>query len=442
MKKIFLNAILVILVTIVPAKSESFTLKEFLIKVKDYSDDLKLVKEDLKYAKASKKEAVSSALPYISASADYNRYLNDYYMYINLGNQASKLRANKDNEFGFNVTLNQVLLNGTVFNAIKAAGEYTRLAEFLNQASQNEIMAMAKKIFYQTLLLKEVYEVSIKSEQSALENYTEVNMAFENGLKSEFEKLQAEVRYKEALPQTTAAKRNYELALLNMKNMAGLDPDEILELVGSLQAYPPMPEWITFDEILNQRPDYNAIIWDEKLKATGVKAEKAGHYPSLNGFLTYNYSAQSDQFKFEEENKNYIVGLKLSIPIFSGGLTSARVQKAKIELSKSRLKKNQTVDKIRTDIENIKLRLVESFNRIQSANSVLTTAQKAFEIARSTSEVGLSTQLELKDSRIALDKAKIAYGSAIYEYLDAYFDWEKANGRVPISELLDQGKNL
>ncbi len=434
MKKTILYTILLGLFPISGIWAESYTLDGFLKDVYDHSKQLKLAKEDLNYAGANKKEAVAGALPDIKASAGYNRNLNDTYLYVNLGGEPSKLRINKNNEYSMNVTLDQTLFSGAVYNAIKAAKEYDRATEFMYEASEDEIISTAKKSFYQTLLLKEVYSVAKKSEQNAYDNFIEVQNGFASGLKSEFEKLQAEARYKELIPQTTQAERNYNIALLNLKNMAGIDPNKELSLVGELKDTPPMPDRIAFDSVLNRRPDYNAIIWEERLRATGVRAEQAGRFPTLDGFFSYNYSAQSDQFKLQEENNNYVVGLKLSLPLFTGGRTGANIQKAKIELNKTKINRAQAVDNIRTELANIRLRLHEAHSRIESAGSSLETAQKAFDIAEATTKAGLTTQLELKDSRTTLDRAQVNYYSAIYEYLDAYFDWEKSVGQVTYAD--------
>ena len=409
---------------------ESYTLDQFLNKVQAYSNDLKLAAEDLKYSEANKKEALSGALPNISAEAGYNRNLAETYMYVDMGEGTTKLRMNHDNDFSAGVTVNQAIFNGTVLNAIKAARQYAKMSDFIYDASENEIITAAKKSFYQTLLLKGVYEVAQKSEANALENYENINNAYINGLKSEFDKLQAEVRYKELIPQTTAAERNYNVALLYLKKMAGINLDDEFIPDGSLDDYPAIPEELAFNQILTSRPDYNALVWQEKLRQTGVSAARSGHYPSLYGYFAYNYSASSDEFKMDNENNSYTVGLNLSMSIFSGGNTRAKVQQAKIELDRARINKDQAIDDIKTETANIRLRLIEAYNRIESARSSLETANKAFEIAQSTSEAGLSTQLELKDSRVALDQAEVYLYSAIYDYLEAYFDWEKAIGQV------------
>lgn len=430
MKKIIFFLILISMITVPKGWAEPYTLNQFLEQVAQHSKDLKLAQEDLKYAQATKREAVSGVLPNISAGAGYNRNLKANYLYID---DETKFKINRNNEYSFNVTLNQTLFSGAVYNAIRAANEYSKLTEYVYEASEDEIITMAKKSFYQTLLLKQVYEVTKKSEANALENYNTINKGFEIGLKSEFEKLQSEVRYKDIIPQVTETQRNYDIALINLKNMAGIDLEAEFEPVGSLEDYPTMPVAVEFDNILEQRPDYNAIVWEEKLRTTGVRAEKAGYIPTLSGFFSYNYSAQSDDFKFENENNSYTVGLNLSIPIFTGGKTNAKVQQAKIELNRTKINRDKTIDNIKTETTNIRLRLAEAFNRIESARSSYNTAKKAFDIAETTSASGLTTQLELKDSRVVLDQAEVNFYSAIYEYLDAYFDWQKAIGTVALS---------
>ena len=56
-------------------------------------------------------------------------------------------------------------------------------------------------------------------------------------------------------------------------------------------------------------------------------------------------------------------------------------------------------------------------------------------IAETRVRNGLATQLELKDSRILLDQAQLNYYSSIYDYLAAYFDWQKATGNVSLNDI-------
>jgi len=417
-------------------QAETYDLKAFLSRVESHSKDLKLAMKELDMAKVYKKEALSSALPKIMMEANYNRNLKANYLYIDfpdfetgeMTNQ--KFKINYKNEFGLNAVLNQTLFSFKVGTALKAAKEFKMLTNFIYDATHHTIIKMAKKTFYQTLLLKKVWEVNRSSEVNAHENFLNMKKKFDNGQISEFKLLQAEARWQNLIPETTKAKRNYELALNSLKNLAGLPMEEELELRGDFDRIPPMPVLPSVDTVLEKRPDYNALLWEEKLRGTGVKSEIADQLPSLNLNLIYNFSSLSDDFKLERQNQSYIVGLNFSFPIFTGGYTRAQVRKAKIELEKTRIKIDKEKEKIYNDIHNIWLRLEEARKRIQSAKKSLETAKKAFKIAEITAANGLATQLELKDARVIYDQATLNGYASTYDYLDAYFDWEQATGSL------------
>ncbi len=428
-KTIFLSISMILLMAL-PIRAEKYDLERFLDLVEQNSKDLKLAEQDVHIAATEKKLAVSGALPKLSAAAGYTRNLADMYMYVDLGEGTAKLPITRNNEYSANVVLSQTLFNGAVYNAIRAAREYRQLTDYVYDASYQEIMTYAKKAFYQALLLKTVWDVSRASEQNAHENYDDVKKAYDLGLASEFQLLQADVRFKDYIPRTTEAKKNYNVALINLKNMAGIPINIDMELDGRLDDYPELPETVKIETVLNRRPDFNALLWEEKLRSTNVKAERASYLPTLAGSLTYAYSAQSDEWRLDDENNGLMLGLNLSLPIFTGGATSAKVQKAQIERDKTRIEIDRSKQNIERELESVRLRLQEAHKRILYAEAAMKTAQKAFDIAEATSDAGLTTQLELKDSRIVLDNATTGYYAAVYEYLEAYFDWEKATGRI------------
>ena len=90
----------------------------------------------------------------------------------------------------------------------------------------------------------------------------------------------------------------------------------------------------------------------------------------------------------------------------------------------------KTQDDIMQNIRNVRLRLHESFSRILSAQKTQETAFRAFEIAQTSADNGLATQLELKDSRIQVELAVLNYYVATYDFIDAYVDWELVTGKV------------
>ena len=436
MKKISIYTLILLLAGSLSLRAESYTLHSFLDHVEQYSNELKLAHKQVDLAAAQKKEAVAGALPSVTANASYDRHLSDTYMYVDMSaltggeGSAQKLKINRNNNYALSVGLSQTIFSLNVHNAIKASRQYQKLTDYSYDASHLEIMTYAKKGFYSTLLLKTVWEVSQASMENAHENYLDVKQKYENGLVSEFDLLQAEVRWKDMISQTSEAKKNYDLALISLKNLAGIPAGDEISLEGSLDQYPEMPPDMDFESILQSRPDYNALIWEEKLRSTNISSERSGYFPSLTGSFTYSFSSQSDEWSFDEKNDSWILGLNLSVPLFKGGATRARVQKARIEYDQTAIRIDRTVDDIYKEIESVRLRLDESSSRINSARATLNTAEKAFHIAEASSQNGLATQLELKDARLVLDQANVNYYAAIYAFLEALFDWEQTTGGV------------
>jgi len=414
---------------------ETYDLENYLSLVETHSKALKLAAMEKDLAQTQKKEALSSALPRIWAQSEYKRNLADYYLYADMsalfpgmGQGISKFKVNRNNEFSVNAALSQTLFSPQVGYAIKAARQYQQLSELIYKASLREILCTSKKLFYQTVLLEKLSSVSQAAEKNAHDNYLNVKMKFENGVVSEFALLQAEVRWKNTIPETARAKRNYEMALNNLKNLAGISIEQEIRLDGDLGNFPLLPQPIPLEQVLNQRPDFNALLWEKQLKATGLQAQKGAYLPTLSGNLVYVFASQSDNWQLEQKNSNYFLGLHLSLPIYTGGYRRAQVEKAQIELEKAEVKIHQTKENIYNELINIKLRLNEAYERILSAEATLKTAEKAFNIAENTAKSGLATQLELKDARIGFDQAQVNYYAAIYDYLEAYFDWEHAVG--------------
>ncbi len=430
----YLTVLLIGGAAVIPAQATEYSIDQFLELVEQNSKDLELARQEVETAEAEKSEARSLALPHINASAGYQRNLKDTYMFMDMsamgGEGVEKFRMNKENNYSFGISARQTIFSGQVFNAIKAAGQYQRLVDQSYESARQQIMTLARQGFYQGLLLKVVWDVARDAEQNALENFENAQHAFDNGLISEFELLQAEVRYRDAVPQTTQAQRNFEVALVNLKNLAGIPIEGEFDLIGDLETVLPLPNAVSRDGVLVARPDYQALTWEEKLRGTGVRAEQSAYWPSVGGVLAYDYSASSDDWSLDDENNSVTVGLQLSIPIFQGGETRAKVRKARVELRKTRLRRERAELDIATELRNGRLQLDEAYRRTAAAKSAQTAAQKAFSIAEATVQSGLITQLQLKDSRVALDQATVGYYSAVYEYLAAHFEWQRITGTV------------
>lgn len=420
------------LITVSPLTAEEYDLQRIIKLAIERNNNIKLAYSDKMMASALKKQAVADALPSIDLDFGMNRNLKQSFFYFNTDQGVQRFSLSFKNEFQFNAILSQTLFSFKVGKAIQAASDFKKFTDFQYSASIQNIVTEAKKAFYTALLLEKIYTVAKESEDSARENYENIKLKYESGVTSEFDLLQAEVRWQNSIPETMQAEKNYQLSLNNLKALVNLPQEEDIELKGELETYPALPSEIQFEDVLSKRPDYQALYFEKKLREKNVFAERADSWPTLSGTFSYLYGARSDQFKLENDNDNMIVGVSLRMPLFTGGAASARIQQARIELNKTNTQIDLTSDNIHVELKNGYLLLREAYQRITAANRGIASARRAFEIAESRVQNNLATQLELKDSRLFLDQAQINYYSAIYDYLTAYYDWQRITGNVPI----------
>lgn len=429
-------AIAFIILSVSLASAGTHTLDEFIILVEKNSKDLQMAQKDLEMADAQYKEALSTALPKVFAEATYNRNLAKRFLYVDFPDNdtgeitTQKFQMSYNNDIIAMAMIQQTLFSLQVGDALRAANQFEKLTEYVYEYSHQMILSIAKKGFYRALLLKKIWDVKEAAEKNAKENFENVQKKFENGLVSEFDMLQAEVNWKNKIPETSQAQRNYEMGLILLKNFAGISAETNLKLNGDLETYPAIPDSLAMETILKQRPDYNALLWERDLRETGMSAEKSEYFPYLTGHFVYNFSSSSDEFDMDRKNSAYFVGVKLNIPIYTGGYTGAQVQKAKINLDKTEIKIRQSQDDIFKNIKNVRLRLKEAHSRILSADKTRESARRAFQIAEKSADNGMATQLELADSRVQLEAAVLNYYVATFDYLDAYYDWQLTTGRV------------
>ena len=413
------------------------TLEDYIKLVEKNSKQLMQAAKDVTIADATEKTVRAQAYPFIGAEAGYTRNLTDIKQQYPVASDPGSgmliyqdIDVNTDNEFSFGLSLNQQIFNMKVFNAIKASREYKLMTGYIYDMQKQAIITAAKKVYYQNFLLEKLLEVKESMEKNTYENYLNIKTKFENGLVSQFDLLRAEVDWKIKIPETTQAKKNRDLARVNFKNLAGIKMEEDVSLDCDIDDYPEIPVVIPLEDILKERPDYKTLVREQSLREINKKAALSDHYPTVTGSILYAVTAGSNTFAIDDTTNITQIGIKVSIPVFTGGALTALDRKAAAELEQTDIKLRQLREDVVSEINSIYLTLRETHERIESAAATLDTAGRAYEIAQTSYNSGMATQLDLKDASVSNELAGISRISAVYEYLAAYFDWEMAIGKA------------
>lgn len=423
-------------------QAETLDLKEYLALVEKNSRDLDLARFDRDLARNKRDQASAAVRPMIAGQIGYSRNLLEITQTFPVGASpvadptygfypliTQDLVVNKANDFSASLGIQQAVFDMKVFKALTASARYIDLTGSVYEATRQGVLTGAKKLYYQTVLLDKVYEVKKATEQNAYELWQDTKLKFENELASELNVLQAEVNWQMKVPETTQAARNRDLAMANLKHLAGIGPEEDVVLTDELLMVSSRPEEIPFGDILGNRPDFQALQYGKELSEINISAQKSEFFPSLTASLGYGWKKSSDSLDLSGGINALQAGVTLTIPVFYGGIRFSRLEEARIKDEKVRVEILKKNEEIAVELSNLDLLLEESMARIDSAETTLNTAEKAYSIMDISSKNGLATQLDLKDALLNLEGARLAYYKSVYDYLDAWFSWQQAVGR-------------
>jgi len=166
----------------------------------------------------------------------------------------------------------------------------------------------------------------------------------------------------------------------------------------------------------------------KKLAEKQVNLAKAKYSPSLVFGTAYQYQAFRDDFDFTTDDlvKSFNSSISLSIPIFSGFATKAKVQQAKIAVKEVDYQAESAIDGIKLEVKAAYFKMKEANENVQTQEKTIEQAKEALRLAELMYSEGASTQLDVLNANVALNQAKMNYQKSLYEYNVALANLKKA----------------
>lgn len=337
----------------------------------------------------------------------------------------------QSNNFETKVQVTQTLFNSAVFRGIGASQIYLDLSkEELNRVTAATILSV-KKAFYGVLLTKSLLEITEASFSNAQDNLTNVKAYYQQGLVSEFDMLQAEVRVENIRPVVIQMKNMLDNAKNGLKLVLGLDQNAIIDVSGDLKYYQEVfpDEILTAEIAMSNNYGIKSLYLKKQVDEEFIALDRSEYWPALYVFGNYSYAGSGEEWKFQTYS-SAIVGLSLSMNLFTGMKTKNRVEQSTIGLLQTEQQINQTKDQIAVAVK-MKLqdlKRVESIIEAQDRNVNL--AKRAYEISNIRYKGGTGNQLEVQNADVALQQAKTNLLQSVYDYVIAKSELEELLGKV------------
>jgi outer membrane protein len=415
------------------------TLEKALTMALEQNRDLIIAGKDRDKAAAQVVEARSGALPQLSFTGTYVRNIKKSVMFIpantpvlNPTNTTQTLVIGSDHVFQSGIQLTQPLFDWKVGVALDIASTYREFSEEGVEATRQAVVLAVKKAFYGVMLAQRLVAANREGLDVVRQNYENVRSQYTHGAVAEFDLLRAEVEVANTEPLMTSAENNLALAKNALKNLLALPLGRDIAIGGEFTyegiSAPALED--ARENAVKTNPLIRQLALQEEMYDKNISVEKSGYFPSLSLTGSYQWLTQDNTLQFRNYNwaNTLNLGLQLSIPIFNGFRTQARLEQAEIEKEKVRYTRLRAEEGLKIQIQSGELNMAEAKKRMLGQNKNVEEAQKAVRIAQTRFKSGMGTQLELLDTQVAMTRAQTNYAVSLYDYLVAKAEWEQAVG--------------
>ncbi len=329
----------------------------------------------------------------------------------------AELPFGQKNNYQLGFTFSQALYTGGRIGAERRqAQSFGRVASLTTSATTASLQFDVARAFYDAALADRLLAIAESVYEQAAAALEQTRLAFEAGRQPEFELLRAQVSRDNQRPTVIRRRADRDVAYLRLRQLLELPADAPLLIDVDLEAEqlpPPAPFAEDLARVVELREiDRVTIEQSEAVVAAreaAVSIAQSARRPTLTLTSSYagvGYPREGVIPEPTDFRTNASVSVNVQIPIFTGMRIRAEERGARADLAQARAELEQTRELAVLDAATASQDLTSAEAAWEANASTVQQAERAYQIAELRNREGLSTQLELADSRLSLEIAQ------------------------------------
>ena len=382
-------------------------------------------RSDVQAAKAALWETISAALPQVNASGsimDNLKLMTTLLPGDFFGKPGEKIPVTFGSQFNSSGSIEASLL---LFNAPLYIGiETTKLAQKLSEESLTRSELETKESVASAYFLILVSEKSLELLNGNIENLNETlkstRAMFSVGMAEATDVDQMVSNVTMVENNRSSLERTIELNYNILRFQLGVPPATVITLTETLES---LTGQINVEALLSQEfdhtrnVDYKLVEGQEMISSLALRSQKASVLPTLAGFYSYGTNGMGDKLSELRWFPNSVVGMQVSVPIFSSGQRYAQIKKAQINLDKARTTREMVTEQLLIQEKQLRYNLVNANLQYQSQLQNIDVSKRVYNSVENKYRQGIASSLELTQANSQYLQAENNYVSALLNLL-------------------------
>ncbi|MFT6796365.1 MAG: outer membrane protein [Maribacter sp.] len=409
----------------------SFTLEEAIAFALENNYSAINADRDILDAQKQKWETIATGLPQITGAIGYQNQLIQPVSQIPAEFFGGEPGTFETVVFGqpqsavASATLKQQIFDGSYIVGVQATRAFLSYSENNKEKTQLEVRKAVTEAYGNVLLAKESFLILENNIANVEKNLYETTKIFENGLGDEesVEQLQITLSSLENALKNAIRLKEITLQMLNL--VMGIDittPIQLSEDLDVLTVQQIDLGLLESDFKLENNVDFKLALNLNEQRYFEWKLARSRALPTLNAFVNYGANSFGDNFDFFDNGQDWfeasVLGVDLSIPIFSSGKRSASTARAKIALEKAKTQLTEAEEQIRLQLESTKSEYILAIEQFETAKDNLNLAERIENKNEIKYSEGLASSFELRQAQTQLYDAQQNYLQSMSEVIN------------------------
>ncbi len=351
------------------------------------------------------------------------------------------------NTWQWSLNLRQNIFSWTNWMNLKAASHEVAQAEATYQAAEQNLILRVAQAYFNVLAADDTLQANQAALEAISHQLDQANKRFDVGLIAITDVEDAKAARDTAAAATINAKRTLATREYQLQEITGQKYDQLAKPGTDMPLRSPEPadesRWVNISLEQNLSLISNRLAAD--IARDNVRVAIGGHLPTLDlvaGRSHVKTSADEsiEEFRFSNVDSNFNdrqIGLQLTVPLFSGGLTQSRVRQTQylwIAAKEAVVQSSRATERQARDSY---LGVISGIARVQALRQAVESNQTALKATEAGYEVGTRTSVDVLNTRRLLVQAQTDYAGSRYDYIVSVLQLRLAAGNLDRQQITE-----
>jgi len=427
MKFVFLITSLATFSTLLSFNSHALSLQESFNLAQQGDPQILAAKAEFDAAAENIPQARSALLPQLSLDVFSGNSNTETLNAFGVGAYTDGT-SDTDNQ-GYQLTLTQSLYNHQYYKQLDQAKASVARAAAFYSAQQQELLIRVADLYFKVLAAQDNHRFTIAEKKAVARQLEQTKKRFEVGLIAITDVKEAQAQFDITAAQEIAASNQLATSKEALQVIINQPVDSLSSITDNIPLEVPAPNDIKAWSKTSQQNNLAIKAASYALEAAqaGMNASRSGHYPNLSLKATQS-NTEFDSGTSGGDVEDTTISINLSIPLYSGGLTSSQSRQAGFALTQAQSNLELEKRLARQQTRSAFLGLNAAIASVKALKQALISSQTAVEATRAGFEVGTRTSVDVLGALRNQYRSERDYAQSRYDYLINMLKLKQAAG--------------